>query len=316
MKKILLFVLTTAFLFADDFSDSKKAILQMSGCFLVDYSYVEVKSLKKDYERDVRIYDVSRTKTVKEWIYPIEFGDKRIRLQHVLFMTGADGKVIEDSYLKHPGEDWEYEPTYLYEFVAPSHWSPKKVSDRNVWVRKITHLDDGLRYQCAAPWKVSEKGYPEWSCNTYSPIPGREYRDMKRKDYNTLDRTTRLIVYGNSYLERQDNIKTIHTKEGVRTPLAQEVGKNWYVRLKDEECKEAQDWVKPQKPFWTLLQKTWDEVLTGKEDFKEQLPKGSMPRFLIIGGVQQKYIDKLDDSNQYNQAKKEVLEVIEKFRTK
>ena len=44
----------------------KKAIHGLAGCFLVDYNYAETESLKRGYERDKRLYDVDKTKAVKE----------------------------------------------------------------------------------------------------------------------------------------------------------------------------------------------------------------------------------------------------------
>jgi len=44
-----------------------KTIQSMAGCYLVDYNYVEVESLKPGYARDERVYDVNRDKSVKEW---------------------------------------------------------------------------------------------------------------------------------------------------------------------------------------------------------------------------------------------------------
>jgi len=45
-----------------------QAVRRMAGCFLVDYSYVEVQALKPGYVRDPRVYDVNRDKSAKEWI--------------------------------------------------------------------------------------------------------------------------------------------------------------------------------------------------------------------------------------------------------
>ena len=42
------------------------AIHHLTGCFLVDYSFVEVESLKPGYVRDPRVYDVNVDKSVKE----------------------------------------------------------------------------------------------------------------------------------------------------------------------------------------------------------------------------------------------------------
>ena len=46
----------------------RKAIQSMTGCYLVDYSFVETESLRPGYVRDPRVYDVNRDKSVKEWI--------------------------------------------------------------------------------------------------------------------------------------------------------------------------------------------------------------------------------------------------------
>src|SRR5262249_27741704 len=46
----------------------RHAILSLTGCFLVDYSYVETESLKPGYVKDARVYDVNRDKTVRAGI--------------------------------------------------------------------------------------------------------------------------------------------------------------------------------------------------------------------------------------------------------
>ena len=92
---------------------------------------------------------------------------------------------------------------------------------------------------------------------------------MGRADYHTLDRTTRIIAYGPSWLERQDNVKTIHG-DGGRSPLAREAGKNWYVRLPDAECAAAQAFAQSRAaPSGRLSRDVWDGVLTGQAPFVE-----------------------------------------------
>src|SRR5690606_1763534 len=85
------------------------AIRSMTGCYLVDYSYAETKSLKSGYQIDGRVYDVNKDKSVKEWIYAIDTGANKIRLQHILFATDLEGNFLEGSELKHTGQDWEFE---------------------------------------------------------------------------------------------------------------------------------------------------------------------------------------------------------------
>ena len=197
----------------------RRAIESMAGCFLVDYSYSETESLAPGYVRDGRVYDVNRDKSVKELIYAETVSPRRVQLHHILFATDLVGTLREGSELHHQTEDWEYEAPFRYEFAGQSTWAVKDLRGApGRWTRRITNLDEGLRYQCDAAWR-GDTAFADWSCRNYAPIPGRETRDMGRKDYNALDRGTRIVVYSGSWLERQDNVKTIHGADGVRTPL-------------------------------------------------------------------------------------------------
>jgi hypothetical protein len=291
-----------------------RALSSMAGCFLVDYSYVETEAIKPGYARDARVYDVNRDKSVKEWIYPEHISPTRVRLQRILFATDLAGAVRPGSELRHQTEDWEYGAPFLYDFVAPSTWQVRDLTaTRDVWTRRVTNLDDGLRYQCAARWRT-DTAYPEWTCANYAPVPGRETRDMSRKDYQTLDRTTRIVAYGQSWLERQDNVKTIH-QAGARTPLVRETGKNWYVRLPDAECAAGQAFARPRQAFWALSRETWDGVLTGTTPFVEAAPAGQPPRFVKMFEVEESYLGRdLTDPAEREAARQRILEVIQRYR--
>lgn len=296
------------------FERGRNAIQKMAGCYLVDFSYTETEGLKPGYERDKRVYDVNSNKTVKEWIYVDEVTPTRLRVQHVMFVADTDGTPIYGSELKHTGEDWEFNAPFLYDFTSPQHWVVKDLPANESWTRRVTNLDDGLRYQCAAPWEM-EKAVPEWSCSSYAPIPGRETRDMGRKDYQALDRATRLMVYGPSFLERQANVKVIHDASG-KTPLAKEVGKNWYVRLPDSECEHAVEFMAPRRSFWNLMRDTWDEVFAERVAFTEKAVPGKS-RFGMINELEDKYLAKdLRDPAQRDAAKRELKDVIELFRAR
>src|SRR5438105_11671066 len=99
-----------------------RAVQSMAGCYLVDYSYVAVESLKPGYARDARVYDVNRDKSAKEWITAEVLSPHRIRLQRILFLADLGGTIREGSLIKHQSEDWEYDAPFLYEFVAPRSW--------------------------------------------------------------------------------------------------------------------------------------------------------------------------------------------------
>lgn len=295
----------------------RSAVEGMAGCFLVDYSYVETESLRPGYVRDTRVYDPNRDKSVKEWITAEVLSPRRVWLQRVLFATDPLGAVRPGSQLKHQSEDWQYEAPFLYDFVGPNKWQVKAMSGtRGQWTRRVTNLDDGPRYQCSAPWRA-DTAYAEWSCSNYAPIPGRETRDMGRKDYDTLDRGTRIVAYGTSWLERQGNVKTIHGAGGERSPLAREAGKNWYVRLPDSECAVAQAFARPRQPFWDLLRETWDGVLDGSAPFVETVPAGEPPRFVRMQAIEQDVLGRdLRDPALRKDVRERVLKVIETYRVR
>jgi hypothetical protein len=320
-KLILSVGLISAFLPACSHVESKKpltnqkeigsaAIRKMAGCFLVDYSYVETEALKKGYKKDPRVYDVNKVKSVKEWIYAEDIYPDRLRLQHILFAADANGKMIKGSELKHQAEDWDYNAKFRYDYTGPSQWK-LVVPEPNVWTRRITNLDDGLRYQCSGSWKT-DAAYPDFSCENYAPIPGRETRDMQRKDYNTLQRSTRLVVYGDNWLERQENIKMLD-KGDKKTPIVKEVGKNWYVRLPASECSAAQAFVESRKDFWVLLRQSWDEVFKKEKAFSEKSLKP--PRYAKMMEIEDGYLDKdLKNPVIRKQAQSEIIKLIQEYR--
>jgi hypothetical protein len=288
----------------------------LAGCFLVDYSYVETASLKPGYVRDERIYDVNRDKSVKEWITVTALSPRRLWLQRVLFSTDLAGVVRPGSEIKHQSEDWEYDGPFLYDFIAPHTWQVKRLAGSpRLWTRRVTNLDEGPRYQCAAPWTAGT-AYPEWRCANYAPIPGRETRDMRRKDYDTLERATRIVAYGSSWLERQENVKTLHGESG-RSPLAREVGKNWYVRLPESECAAAQAFARKRQAFWNLLRDTWEAVLDGSGAFVERSPPGEPPRFVRMVEVERDYLGRdLAGPALEKAARERILQVIEAYRAR
>ena len=292
------------------------AIRSMTGCYLVDYSYVEVESLKPGYTRDPRVYDVNRDKSAKEWITADAVSPSRLRLSRVLFLTDLAGTVRAGTEIRHQTEDWEYGAPFLYDFVAPRTWLVRDLrATPELWTRRVTNLDDGLRYQCAARW-TADTAYPEWTCMSYAPIPGRETRDMKRSDYDALERTTRIIAYGQSFLERQDNVKTIQ-RDGEKSPLAREVGKNWSVRLPDAECEAARAFAAPRRAFWNLSREVWDTVLDGTAPFVEKAPAGQPPRFVKMYEVEEAYVGRdLSDPSVRREASERILKVIEAYRVR
>jgi hypothetical protein len=292
----------------------RAAISQMAGCYVVDYNYHETKSLKPVYERDARVYDPNENKTALEYIRALDEGDNRIRLQHVLFLLDANGNPLADSMIRHQAEDWEFEPQFVWNYQGHSRWTRADVSQtRGQWVRRITNLDDGLRYQCLAPWR-SAGLRSEWECGeNFAPIPGRETRDMKRSDYQALMRHSRLVVFDASWLERQKNVKTIVDAEST-TPLAEEVGRNWYVRVDDAKCAQAAQWTTEHLPFWTLLQQTWAQYFQSNTSWSETPPRKGAPRWSKIAEVEERWSKKNVTAAERAAAEAEIRAIIEADR--
>jgi hypothetical protein len=299
----------------DSLERGQAAIHSLGGCYLVDYSYTETESLKEGYQRDSRVYDVNKDKSIKEWIYVDNVSPTRLRVQHVLFGTDLQGNLLEGSVMKHTGDEWEFDAAYRYDFVGPSHWEVNREAGKGLWSRRITNLDDGLRYSCSAEW--TNETFPTWACSNYAPIPGRETRDMGRRDYQTLDRFTKVVAYGNSWLERQENTKIIHQGD-TRIPLAKEVGKNWYVRLPDSECEAARAFAQPRKDFWDVTREAWDETLDGNGAFQEKpYAPGQPSRYGKFLELEDQYVGRnMKDGTVRQEAKNALKELIEAFRVR
>lgn len=293
--------------------DGREAIRSMAGCYLVDYTYVETEALQKGYERSSHMYDPNRRMSAKEWIYLEEISPKRLRLQHILFIVDKNGKLIKESLLKHQSQDWEYGATKVFDYTGRKEWKSRRLKRSNeLWTRRLNDLDDGPRYQCSARW-IKENGYPLWTCENYAPIPGRETRDMKRKDYHGLQRITQIIPYGSNWLERQTNIKTIEKEDGSKEPLAKERGKTWYTRLPDEDCLVAQAFVQSRQQFWTLAREVWDNLWMNEDSFKENRSP-SKPRFEAIWELGENYTNKNISEDEIPEIKSKILKIIQDYK--
>lgn len=306
----LVSVLAMAQAHAESFEQDRKNILNLSGCFNVDYSYAETKVIKEGYELDSRIYDATNGKTVKEYIAVLSDEGTRIRLQHILMVQNATGTLVK---MKHHGENWTYEKPVHYEFVGAGQYQPRVMEDvEGTWTREITNLDDGPRYQCAAKWDYSQLE-PAWECENFSPIPGREFRDMQRRDYNSMQRVTKVLSYPWGWLERQRNQKVIF-ENGERTPLVEELGKDFYIRLPDSHCQEAKAWAQPRQAFWSLSQSAWNEILDGQRSITVKPQVGGQPLYAKLWALEADLFEKVQHSEfEQSEALRQIKMLIEEY---
>ena len=304
MKSILFILAMTlvGHVYADSLPKDRQAILGTSGCYVVDYNYHEVEGLIPEYLLNTREYHSSINKdihkfiqmysmmdpavtpekyqlTLKEKIYVREDSPNTIHLQHIVFLTNKDGQL--DFVMKHHSERWRYEADKTYSFVSKGRWDAVAVENSTgKWTREMTALDDSPRYSCTAAWDHSRE-YPTWTCANYSPIPGREYRDMDRTDYQALNRIHELTVYPNAWLDTQNNEKVYEYENGSRVPFVKEKGRNWYTRLKDNDCDVVDSFIAERKGFWDITEQVWEELLVEGKEITES--KGA-PLWLSLNG--------------------------------
>jgi len=300
---LLIACLTAGSAFAGSFEQDRQAILGSTGCYMVDYNYHEVESLLPEYKLDSREYHSSINKdfqkyaqmysmidpaitpekyqlTVKEKIYARIDLPNVIHLQHVIFLTNKNGEL--DFVMKHHSERWRYEADKTFDYVGNSLWKPTALeNNKGKWTREMTALDDSPRYSCTAAWDHTRE-YPTWTCANYSPIPGREYRDMDRKDYQALNRIHEVTVYPHAWLDTQNNEKVYEKADGSRVPFAKEKGRNWYTRLKDDDCKVVDSFIEERGGFWDITQNAWDELLNQNEGVYDT--QMGPPRWMPING--------------------------------
>ncbi len=248
-------------------------ISKMAGCFAVDYTFSETQALEPNYKLDSRVYDATSEHDIYEWIVPLSDTTNEVHLQHIFIIPMGSENFI----MKHQGETWTYGATDLHEYQGSNTWAPKAIADTSSWRRSILALDDGPRYACAASWQ-HKKGRDIWDCQqTYAPIPGRETRDMKRSDYQGLDRVSSIQVADTYWLERENNIK-VREEALVKVRLVKEKGKIHYRRVADLHCAPALSWVEARQDLWAMQRRVWAEVLA-EGVFASDEVKNNTPRY-------------------------------------
>lgn len=234
---------------AADRAGDAAAIKAQAGCFEVTYEFAETFG-KKD-----RVMSTPYKTGGLEWVVVDEDAPGRVELQHLLVLSSA-------TVMKHWRQEWSYEPAELFEFKGSDSWikAPLASSDRaGRWRQRVLQVDDGPRYECAAPW-VRWGGVRYWECRAWSPLPRREF--TRRSDYQVLDRRNRQELTASGWTHEQDNAK-LKLVEGKAEELAWEKGRNGYARVADERCEPARKWWKENAARWSEIRAAWADVYAG-----------------------------------------------------
>lgn len=263
-KSTILSVVATLGLLSFSQAQNKQdvnAIKAMTGCYEVKFNFSETFSPNKQYEK----HD-NYTSRALEWITVAEENSKEIKLQHLLIVNpkGTDKNAI----VKHWRQDWKYENTEFYVFDKGNKWKYKKLNPQEVkgqWSQIVYQVDDAPRYAGSGTW-IHADGKTYWESNADAPLPRREY--TKRDDYNVLNRNNRHEIVATGWEHDQDNKKVIR-KDGVADEvLVEEKGKEYYTKVDDARCKQAQEYWKEYAPLWSAVREAWDERLNQKKDLE------------------------------------------------
>lgn len=230
-------------------AESRKYVDSLCGCFDVEFKYAETFSPDPDYKFHKREGISAGT----ELTFPIEVSDRKIVMQHLLIVS--EGMIV-----KHWREDWTYENPEIWVFKGDNTWTKNRLAQEKVkgkWTQTVWEVSDAPRYQGTAEW-VTLDGKTFWQNTTDAPLPRREY--STRSDYNILRRTNRLVLNDKGYVHEQDNEKIIR-RDGTDQLLAEEKGKNTYVRIADKNCDAGRAYWKKTQPFWSKIRNAWEQYL-------------------------------------------------------
>lgn len=241
------------------------AIKAMTGCYQVSFNFSETFSPEKDYQKKENYHSKAL-----EWVTIAEEKPNKLVLQHIL-VVNPSGKGKE-AVVKHWRQDWEYQKTDLYIFDKDNHWIYKKLPSEKVkgqWTQTVYQVDDSPRYAASGTW-IHTDGKHYWEANADAPLPRREY--TTRKDYNVLNRTNRQEITPWGWLHFQDNTKILREKGRPDTIIAEEIGKEKYIRVDDAKCTPAKVFWKEYASLWAAVREQWQERFNKKEDLYT-LPK-------------------------------------------
>jgi len=228
-----------------------KNINKLCGCFEVEFKYAETFSPDPNY----KFHEREIINGGLEYVFPVEAGNKKIVLQHLLVIT--DSMII-----KHWREDWTYENPVIWKYKGNKTWLKeiqKPESVKGKWTQSIWEVSDEPRYQGTSEW-INANGETFWLNTTDAPLPRREY--SVRHDYNILNRTNRIVINDNGYLHQQDNKKLVREND-IDKLLVEEKGVNNYVRKDVSACIAARAWWEKNKIYWEKVRTIWEDKIAG-----------------------------------------------------
>lgn len=246
----------------DKLEQDRKAIKSLAGFYKVNFNYGEVSSPNPNYE-----FGKPYKSHAKEWAEIIVDEPKRIVIQHLL-------AINDSTVIKHWRQDWTFEDIDLMLYTQDNAWKNANLTAADVkgkWTQKVYQVDDSPRYQGYGTWS-HVGGRDAWSSETDSPLPRRE--STVRKDYNVLNRGSRITITPEGWMFEQDNKKILRTPQGDKL-LAVEKGYEEFTKMDTTKFEYAQKWWGENKTYWADVREVWaDLIKTNPSQFKVQTKVG------------------------------------------
>ncbi|MEM9532462.1 MAG: DUF6607 family protein [Pseudomonadota bacterium] len=255
----------------DKASKDKAAILAMGGDYRVSFEFMETVALQAGYEHKDK-----KTSGAYETVVVVENKPSRVVLQHMLVMPG--GHVI-----KHWRQDWIYEATERFEFVADQTWKTQPLEPSETegrWTQCVFEVSDAPRYCGTGAWNHSH-GVSTWTSDrSWRPLPRREY--TTRSDYNALNVENRHTVTPNGWTHEQDNTKIVRDGTETRHTLVREFGFNNYRNIEGYDFSPATAYWERTAAFWERVRTAWSARFDATEPLVIHTAVDGMP---IIQGT-------------------------------
>lgn len=260
LSAVFVFLLSTP-AFASKSKD-RDFIKSQVGCFEVEFNFVETLALQPGYQ----FHEPHKSRGL-EWVGVDAESSGHVALQHILVFSNGEVQ-------KHWRQEWDYKAKKRLDYIAPSTWQNIATkAQKGEWTQRVYQVDDGPRYECSAP-VVRRQGAEYWECETWSPLPRREF--SKRSDYNILQRRNRHQITNYGWVHEQDNTKIL-LAAGVQTPIAIEKGITPYKRVEDSRCEPAKLWWQNNKQVWNTIQAVWKDVYDRCDVLTFATPAGAGP---------------------------------------
>lgn len=264
---------------AASFEQDRKDILAMAGNFKVSFNMQETTRWDTDYSP----IEPKRSGG-NEVVRVIEDSGRKIVLQHLLVITGEDGK---SHIIKHWRQDWEYEPAKLLVYSDTGAWALEDVPEKmrtGRWSQTVWQVDDSPRYGGWGQFET-QAGIRRWRSNwTWRPLARRDA--VRKPVYDRYYAINRHQPSPDGWVHWQDNTK-MGVKGGKLVPIVQEYVLNTYIKNDQYDVKAADDYWAKTKTYWAAVRKAWDGVIakTGGIKIEEEAQTGTVisGRLLAIG---------------------------------